>query len=205
VVTISGSYGAGASWLGAALAERLGVPFLDRAIPLRVSEHLGVPLDAVLAHDEQRQAALARAVVHLAGDPGYFGLSGLESPLAISEDAVRQATEQLLWEIAVGPGGVIVGRAGAVVLASFPGALHVRLDAAPPARVERVVREEGLDEAAAWERLERFDRLRSAYLQELYGRDPSDPALYGLVFDTAATPLGACLEAVVADASDIIK
>ena len=205
VVTISGSYGAGASWLGAALAERLGLPFLDRAIPLRVSEHLGVPLDAVLVHDEQRQAALARAVVHLAGDPGYFGVSGLESPLAISEDAVRQATEQLLWELAVGPGGVIVGRAGAVVLASFPGALHVRLDASPPARVERVVREEGLDEAAAWERLERFDRLRSAYLQELYGRDPSDPALYDLVFDTAATPLDACLEAVVAAASDIAR
>lgn len=67
------------------------------------------------------------------------------------------------------------------------------------------MREEGLDEAAAWERLERFDRLRSAYLQELYGRDPSDPALYDLVFDTAATPLDACLEAVVAAASDIAR
>jgi MFS family permease len=200
VVTISGSYGAGAGWLGPALAQRLGLPFLDRAIPFQVSEHLGVPLDAVLAHDEQRQGALARSLISLVGDPGYFGVGGLESRLAVSEDAVRKATETLLWEVACGPGGVVVGRAGAVVLGSCPLALHLRLDAPPSVRVERVVREEGVSEAEARDRLHRVDRLRSAYLRELYGRDPADPTLYHLVFDTAALPLDACLEVAAAAA-----
>jgi MFS family permease len=200
VVTISGSYGAGARWLGPALARRLGMPFLDRAIPLRVSENLGVPLDAVLADDERRQGALARSLVSLTGDPAYFGVSGLESPLAISEDAVRKATEKLLWELASGPGGVVVGRAGAVVLGGCPQALHLRLDAPAGVRVERVVWEEGLSQAEAWDRLRRVDRLRSAYLRELYGRDPADPKLYHLVFDTAALPLEACLQVAAAAA-----
>jgi MFS family permease len=200
VVTISGSFGAGAGWLGPALAQRLGLPFLDRAIPLRVSEDLGVPLDAVVADDERRQGALARSLLGLVGDPGYFGVGGLESPLAVSEDAVRKATEKLLWEVASGPGGVVVGRAGAVVLGTYPQALHLRLDAPPDVRVERVVREEGLSEAEAWHRLRRVDGLRSAYLRDLYGRDPADPTLYHLVFDTAALPLDACLEVAAAAA-----
>jgi len=201
VVTISGSYGAGASWLAPLLSERLGLPLLDRAMPARVSEHLGVPLDAVLAHDEQRQGALARSLVNLSGDPGYFGVSGIEGPLAISEDAVREATQTLLWELAQGPGGVVVGRAGAVVLSTCPQSLHVRLDALPAVRVERVVHGEGLSEAEAWNRLEHVDRLRSAYLRELYGRDPADSSLYHLVFDTGALRLEACLESLVAAAT----
>ena len=139
-------------------------------------------------------------MVNLSGEPGYFGVGGLESPLALSEGAVREATEKLLWELASGPGGVIVGRAGAVVLGGCPQALHLRLDAPPRHRVERVVREEGLSEAEAWDRLRRVDRLRSAFLRELYGRDPADPTLYHLVFDTAALPLDACLEAAAASA-----
>jgi len=63
-----------------------------------------------------------------------------------------------------------------------------------------VVREEGLSEAEAWDRLRRVDRLRSAFLRELYGRDPADPTLYHLVFDTAVLPLDACLEAAAAGA-----
>ena len=41
LVTISASYGAGGSRIGPALAQRLGVEFLDRAIPTRVADRLG--------------------------------------------------------------------------------------------------------------------------------------------------------------------
>ena len=44
VVTISASYGAGGAYVGPKLAERLGVPFVDRAIPNEVAQRLAVPL-----------------------------------------------------------------------------------------------------------------------------------------------------------------
>jgi shikimate kinase len=37
VVTLSAGYGAGGSVIGPAVAERLGVPFLDRALPAGVA------------------------------------------------------------------------------------------------------------------------------------------------------------------------
>ena len=45
IVTISASYGAGGPEVGPAVAERLGLDFHDRAIPVRVAGRLGVSTD----------------------------------------------------------------------------------------------------------------------------------------------------------------
>ncbi len=45
IVTISASYGAGGPEVGPAVAERLGLPFHDRAIPAQVAGRLGVSQD----------------------------------------------------------------------------------------------------------------------------------------------------------------
>jgi hypothetical protein len=55
-------------------------------------------------------------------------------------------------------------------------------------------------EAKAWDQLRKVDSLRSADLRELYGRDPADPTLYHIVFDTAALPLDACPQTAAAAA-----
>ena len=56
LVAISASFGAGGSRIGPALAERLGVPFLDRAIPLL--ERVLALLERVLATPRQPEAEL---------------------------------------------------------------------------------------------------------------------------------------------------
>jgi shikimate kinase len=53
LVALSASYGAGGSRVGPELAQRLDVPFVDRAIPTAVAERLRVPLDEAVAYDEQ--------------------------------------------------------------------------------------------------------------------------------------------------------
>jgi hypothetical protein len=53
LVALSASYGAAGSRIGPGLAERLGVPFLDRAIPLAVAERLHVPVDEAVAHEDR--------------------------------------------------------------------------------------------------------------------------------------------------------
>ncbi len=203
VVTISASFGAGGSRVGPALANRLGLPFLDRAIPLQVAERLSVPLDAAMVHDERVPDSLARSLVNLIGAPVSFGVSGMQSRPSTDEDAFRQATEKVLWELASGTGGVILGRAGAVVLASCPNALHVRLDGPAAARACAAALEHGLEETAIREQLYQSDRARSAYVRHLYGRDPRDPALYHLVIDSTALPLDACVDAIATVAAGL--
>ena len=51
-------------------------------------------------------------------------------------------------------GGVVLGRGGAVVLASVPGALHVHLTGPREARVEQAMEIEGIDQKTAEQRLE---------------------------------------------------
>ncbi|MGI8781503.1 MAG: cytidylate kinase family protein, partial [Solirubrobacteraceae bacterium] len=52
LITLSAPYGAGGSQIGPAVAERLGVPFVDRAIPTSVAERLAVPLVEAVDRDE---------------------------------------------------------------------------------------------------------------------------------------------------------
>ena len=53
-------------------------------------------------------------------------------------DVFKTGTEQALRDMADTTGGVVLGRAGAVVLAQHPTALHVRLDGPRQARVVQV-------------------------------------------------------------------
>ncbi|MGH3826005.1 MAG: MFS transporter, partial [Pseudonocardiaceae bacterium] len=197
VVTISAPYGAGGTQVGPAVAGRLGLPFLNRAIPVSVAERLGVPLEAALAHDQQVPGAVARALINVVGAPASFGVSGVQCRLANDAGAFRAETEKVLWKLATGSGGVVLGRAGAVVLASCPGALHVRLDGPPDRRLAQAMAYGNLDEDAVRAQLVRTDRARAAYLRHLYGREPGDSGLYHLVLDTTVMPLEACVEVVV--------
>jgi Cytidylate kinase-like family len=102
LVALSASYGAGGSQIGPALAQRLGVPFVDRAIPLAVAEQLDVPLDDAAAHDEQAgKSWLARILSGFLGVlSGFLGVdTGVPTPLpaeTFSSEDFRQATEEVL-------------------------------------------------------------------------------------------------------------
>lgn len=165
------------------MAERLGVEFLDRAIPTRVAEKLGCSLDDALAHDESLGDAIGRLASSFALLPELAGAM-VQAGVFAGED-YRRETESLIREHANG-GAVILGRAGAVILRDHPEALHVRLDGPQERRVQNAMRLESLSKADA-ERLRRDgDRAREAYVRHFYGCDARDPALYHLVIDSTA-------------------
>ena len=196
VVTLSAPYGAGGSRVGPELAERLGVPFVDRAIPIGCAERLAVPLQEALERDENVGAALTGMARWL----GHVGVAFGAPPPAAREEAGaeehRRATEAVIREHAAGEGAVILGRAAAVVLAETPGALHARLTGPPKARVAQGMELEGVDRETAERHLVETDRAREAYVRHFYGADPEDPRLYHLVLDSTALALDACVELI---------
>jgi cytidylate kinase len=196
LVTLSAPYGAGGSQVGPLVAERLGVPFLDRAVPAQVAERLAVPVDKALSRDESVGSWLARSGVWL----GHVGsvLSAVPPPEdAAEEDRFRLATETVLRRHAEGAGAVVLGRAGAMVLRDVPNALHVRLTGALEARLRQAMRLEGVDHETAERRRERIDPAREAYVRHFYRCDPTDPRHYHLVIDSTALPLSACAALIV--------
>src|SRR3712207_9541262 len=69
VVTVAALYGAGGSVVGPRVAERLGVRFLDRAIPASVAERMGVPEEVVTDYEEQSRSGIGRLIANLARVP----------------------------------------------------------------------------------------------------------------------------------------
>src|SRR5215212_4452390 len=189
LITLSAPYGAGGSQVGPAVAERLGVPFVDRAIPTAVAERLAVPLREAIDRDESIGGWLTRALMTF-GQVGPVLAGATPVPeQALTDDAFRQATEQVLREHAAG--------AGAIVLRDERRALHVRLTGPEEARIEQGMRIEGVDRATAERHLEETDRARQAYVNHFYRTDPRDPALYHLVIDSTAIPLDDCADLIV--------
>ena len=199
LVTISAAYGAGGSLVGPRLAERLGVPFLDRAIPVSVADHLEVPREGFKRQELPRDT-FRRWLPRFAPAPRLFSGDAIEAdPAAMSEQEFRAATERILHEYAEA-GAVILGRAAAVVLRDETGALHVRLDGPADRRIGQAMIVVGVDRPTAERELKIADRAREAYVQRWYGVDPHDPRCYDLIIDSTRINVEGCVEVIAAAA-----
>jgi cytidylate kinase len=197
VVTISASYGAGGAYVGPRLAERLEVPFVDRAIPNEVAQRLAVPLTEAIHHDESAGSVFERFIRVLAPAGLAFGARPFLEHEIVDENAYRDATEQVIREQASREGGVFLGRAAALVLRDAPRALHVRLYGPAERRVERAMEFEGISREEAERRLQDNDHAREAYVHHFYGADPNDLRHYHLAIDTTEIELDRCVELIV--------
>jgi hypothetical protein len=199
VVTLSASYGAGGSYVGPQLAERLDLPFLDRAIPSAVAERLAVPLADALAHDEAVRSVLERLLLRFAPAAQTFA-GATPAPEIVDERSYLRCTEDVIRERAA-RGAVILGRAAAIVLRDLPGALHVRLDGPREQRLAQAIALEGSDRETAERHMRETDRARETYVQQFYSADARDAELYHLVIDSTAFGLDACVELILAAAA----
>ena len=180
--------------MGPALAKRLGVPFLDRAIPFAVSQRLGVDLEVAEQHDMQvrRTPRLERLLRGFIGQDVGAPVP-LTPELTVDED-FRRATEEVLLAQAATGKGVILGRAAAIVLRDRPEVLRARLDGPPARRAAQAARLGGIELADAERTVERIDRGQAAYVKRFYDVDIHDPGHYHLVLDSTAIDLDACIE-----------
>ena len=192
LVTVSASYGAGGAVVAPALAERLGVPFLQRATtssggPEPCFERLG-PEEARLTLAHRLLASLMHTVP----------LGPTQSPIPAyhQDESLRQYCEEGIRRMAAENAGVILGRGAAVVLGKNQG-FHVRLDGPPDLRVVQGASIEAIGPDEARRHLDAADRARDAYVRRLYRADPTDTRHYHLVIDSTAIPLDAVTELIV--------
>src|SRR5580704_15475438 len=134
LVTISAAYGALGSEVGPAVAEALGVPFLDRAIPVEVAEQLAVPLAEAETRDEALSGFFERLLGTFVMMGGMYGGAILPAAEIPDEAAILAATEQIIRRHAASGSAVILGRAGMIVLADQPHVVRVRLSGPLEAR-----------------------------------------------------------------------
>lgn len=198
VVTISASYGAGGSVVAPAVAERLGLPFLNRLVSPELAHQAG-PFER-LTEAEEQATPQNRFFAYLA-HAAPFGPT-VPAPITAGDDdqLIRSRAESGIAGLRRAGGGVILGRAAAVVLAGRPLAYHVRLDGPRKRREQAATRIEGVTPEQAAATLVETDRARTAYVKRLYRADPTDPKLYHLLIDSTVLPLDAVADLIVAAA-----
>ena len=126
LIAISAPYGAGGSQIAPALAERLGVPFLDRPADTEPDHGLLSKLSSI---------GLAW------GTP-----AGMELEDLVPGETRRREIEAELEAL---EHGVVLGRAAAFLKRDDPTVLRVLLHGPPERRVEQAMRMEGIDRRTA--------------------------------------------------------
>jgi cytidylate kinase len=192
VVTLFESYGAGASYIGPRVAQALGVPFHGQAFS---SEEI----EGAEARREN-EGLLSRVFSVMGGQ--YAALEGASVAAAQQDkhELVMENTRTVVQQAR--EGGVIMGRNGALILANWPGALHVKLDGPLAQRIERAAKESGIDLERAAKRQKREDQVRADMSIEFYGWDPRETDRYDLVVNTGTMDLDTCVD-IIAQAAKV--
>jgi cytidylate kinase len=195
LITVSATYGSGGSVVAPTLAERLGIPCLQR---LTTSE--GGFGEAIASRERLSTGEAKTTPVHhlLASLSHALPAGPTQSPPVprAHQHALRREAEADIHRLAAAGAGVVLGRAAAVVLGKDVG-YHVRLDGPPERRVVRGAEIEGigLDESRA--HMQAADAARTAYVRRLYGVDPADPSLYHLVLDSTVMSVEAVVDLIL--------
>ena len=195
LVTVSASYGAGGSVVAPALAQRLGVPFLQRATTSSGEAGKLEPCPERLVPDEANLTPVHRLLASLTQ---AMPTGPTQSPLSArhQDEDLRRHYEEDIRRLAADGAGVILGRGAAVVLGKEHG-FHVRLDGPPDLRLVQGAAIEGIGHEHARRHLDAADRARTAYVRRLYRADPADPRHYHLLIDSTAMPLEAVTEIIL--------
>jgi Cytidylate kinase-like family len=202
LVAVSAAYGAAGSHIAPALAQRLGVPFVDRGIPMAVADRLDVSVEEALAQEEGSGGGLLERLLS-----GFRGAdTGAPTPLpgemVTAEDFHRASREVLLAQAATGA-GVILGRGAVAALREDPRVLRVRLTGPVQSRIEQALRLGAPDRATAERALRQLDRAHADYLRQFYDVDIDDPSLYHLMIDATAFPVEVVAELVAGAAGEL--
>lgn len=205
-VTIAATYGAGGSVIAPAVAQRLDLPFIDRAIPVAVAAGMHDSLHEALAEDADHTSAVGRLLDRVLATSGLFvGVTASPEQRGALPEIAK--TEETLRHLAATTGAVILGRAGVFALKGVPGVLNVRLDGDPEARCRAAAARLGIDEAAAARAQHETDHARLAYVEHFYPRAGAwnDPRNYQVVLDSTKISLDACIEIIAAAAKDFFS
>ena len=212
VVTVSGQIGSDAHEVGRLTAQRLGIDYVDQEILVAAARALGVPMEAVVSHDERtaslgerlgsmlrrflEQSAAAGAADPMVGAGGpdvllsrtYGEAAAGEGLQEVSDELYLAALSSIMFDLAGHDNVLIIGRGSQVILSDQKGATHVLLVAPLEHRVERFAQREGLGPEEAAKEVHDRDKGRADFHHKFFKEDVDDPSLYHLTLNTARFP-----------------
>ena len=174
----------GGAAVGQQVADKLDYGFFGIEIVERIARERGIQQDLVKGLDERVRSVIDRYVI-----------DSFRSRRLTESEYLRHLVTTLAT---LGEQGraVILGR-GAPFILSPDRTLRVLVVADTELRLERAMRETGLERDAALELLRNEDTERRHFLGHHFGVTPDDPTLYDLVVNTGTLGIDGAAKAIV--------
>lgn len=183
VITINRELGSGGRTVGRILAEKLGVPFYDKALIHALEEKYNLTseeIERLKGRSNNWWTDFERVVSLGHGMCLDTQLSGVDT---VTTSVLFKAEKEILEGIAQAESCVIAGRLAFFVLKAHPNHLSIFIHAPMKNRLERVMRKKNISEKEAAKLIEKVDNMRKEYVKRFAQTSRYDSRNYDLVIN----------------------
>jgi cytidylate kinase len=190
IITINRELGSGSRTVGEKLAEKLGVPFYDKALIKALEKKYNLTVEEIeslkgRSHswwaDFKRLIGMGYA---LSNNPNQK-YSVTNEPDLLTTDEMFMTEQEILKGIAETESCVVAGRSGFYVFRNHPNHLSILIQAPKEQRIQRVMRKRNITAEEAEQIINDVDTQRENYVQKYTGTTRYDTRNYNLVIDSA--------------------
>ena len=189
VITINRELGSGGRTVGRKLAEKLNVPFYDKALINELKKKFNLDTEQIEKLKSGKSdwwRDFINSALYLGqgmNEMWYYNrMTGKEGFLVTSNDMFKQDKE-ILTKVAEEESCVIAGRSGFSVFANHPNHLSILIQAPLEHRIQRIMSKQELSREEAEEVIKKVDEMRENYVKKYSGTSRYDTRNYDLVIN----------------------
>ena len=181
VITINRELGSGGRTVGRLLAEKLGVPFYDKALIKALEEKYNLTseeIERMKGRSNNWWSDFERIVSLGHGMKPDTPSKNID---VVTTNVLFKAEKAILEGIAHDESCVITGRLAFFVLKAHPNHLSILIQAPMKNRLERVMRKQNVSEEEAANLINKIDKMREEYVKKFANTSRYDTRNYDLV------------------------
>lgn len=188
VISINRELGSGGRTVGEKLAQKLGVPFYDKALIKALEKKYNLTaeeIEALKGRSHSWWADFKRIIglgYSLSNNPD-FKPSLIHEPDLLTTDEMFRAECEILKGISSAESCVIAGRSGFYIFRDHPNHLCILIQASMEHRVQRLVRKRDITPEQAETIIKEVDSMRDNYITKYTGTNRYDARYYDLVIN----------------------
>ena len=167
------------------MAEKLGVPFYDKAVIKALQEKYNLTVEEIEKLKGRKHSWWADVERILKLDAGmgsnYYLPKKSDAPDLLTTDEMFKTETLILQDLAAEKSCVVAGRSGFHVFRDHPNHLSILIQASMDYRVKRVARKQSITEDEAGKIIDQVDKMRENYVKKYTGTSRYDTRNYQLV------------------------
>ena len=184
VITINRELGSGGRTVGRILAEKLGVPYYDKALTKPLEEKFDMSIDQIerlKGNNRSWWENIKRVLILGEGAANSSEYYDEEKKELVTSEAVLKAEKEILQSIADEESCVIAGRSAFFVTNGHHNRLNILIQASRDHRLKRLMAKRGISEKEAKKIIKDVDETREEYMKNNAHTSRYDTRNYDLV------------------------